>query len=223
MLLLAHRGDWRRWPENSLAALLAGAALEGVDGVEFDVRSSADGKAVIIHDADLRRVQGIDAAVAQLTASELAGHGLTSLSELLEALPARSFLDIEIKEPVGPAFVAACRGGRGAVLEQAVVSSFDPQALGELADLQPAWPRWLNSPELTDKTVAVALELGCAAVSVAQEALDPATMERATSAGLAVAAWTARTPTEVERLRDLGVIAVSVEDGALPPERPAAS
>ena len=40
-LRLAHRGDWRRAPENTLAAFLAALAVPGCDGLEFDVRAVA--------------------------------------------------------------------------------------------------------------------------------------------------------------------------------------
>ena len=46
-LRLAHRGDWRRAPENTLAAFLAALAVPGCDGLEFDVRASADGVPVV--------------------------------------------------------------------------------------------------------------------------------------------------------------------------------
>ena len=39
-LRLAHRGDWRAAPENSLAAFLAALAIPACDGLEFDVRAS---------------------------------------------------------------------------------------------------------------------------------------------------------------------------------------
>ena len=41
-LLVAHRGDHRHAPENTLSAFGA-ALLAGVDGIELDVRASADG------------------------------------------------------------------------------------------------------------------------------------------------------------------------------------
>ncbi|MEA2611891.1 MAG: Glycerophosphoryl diester phosphodiesterase family, partial [Chloroflexota bacterium] len=33
-LRLAHRGDWRRAPENTIAALLAALDVQGCDGLE---------------------------------------------------------------------------------------------------------------------------------------------------------------------------------------------
>ena len=57
-LRLAHRGDWRRAPENTLAAFLAAIAVPGCDGLEFDVRASADGVPVVIHDETLSASRG---------------------------------------------------------------------------------------------------------------------------------------------------------------------
>ena len=68
-LRLAHRGDHRGAPENSIAALLAAMDVPGCDGVEFDVRASADGVPVLVHDETLARVQGRREAVGELTAA----------------------------------------------------------------------------------------------------------------------------------------------------------
>ena len=51
-LVIGHRGASAAHPENTLAAF-AGAADLGADWVELDVRRSADGVAVVHHDADL--------------------------------------------------------------------------------------------------------------------------------------------------------------------------
>ncbi len=50
--IFAHRGASRDHPENTLAAF-RGAVTAGADGVELDVRRSADGQAVVHHDAYL--------------------------------------------------------------------------------------------------------------------------------------------------------------------------
>ena len=94
---LAHRGDWRRAPENTLAAFLAAIAVPGCDGLEFDVRASADGVPVVIHDETLERVQGVDARVDELSAEALERHGVPSLADVLAAVPRRAFLDVELK------------------------------------------------------------------------------------------------------------------------------
>lgn len=58
-------------PENSLSALRA-AILLGVDVVETDVRLSADGQVVLIHDASVDRTFQGSGAVSELTLAELA-------------------------------------------------------------------------------------------------------------------------------------------------------
>ena len=69
-LRLAHRGDWRRAPENTIAAFRAALAVPGCDGLEFDVRSARNGIPVVIHDETLDRVQRVPGRVATMTTDE---------------------------------------------------------------------------------------------------------------------------------------------------------
>ena len=69
-LILGHRGASALAPENTLAAF-SRAISDGADGIEFDVRLSRDGMAVVIHDASLKRTGLINRAVSDLTAAEL--------------------------------------------------------------------------------------------------------------------------------------------------------
>ena len=215
MRLLAHRGDWRNATENSLAALVAAAAHPGLEGVEFDVRLAADGTPVVIHDADLRRVQGRDGLVETLDAAALAGLGVASLAEVLAALPTATYLDIEVKVAVGPGFVEICRGGRGDRLDRAAISSFHPEVLARVAQLAPDWPRWLNTLELGPATIEMALGLGCRAVSVEWHALKRRAVDGAHAAGLGVVAWTVSSPAVLARLEGLGVLAACIEGETL--------
>src|SRR6476660_6054695 len=69
-LILGHRGASAFAPENTLAAF-SRAISDGADGIEFDVRLSRDGVAVVIHDASLKRTGLINRLVSDLTAAEL--------------------------------------------------------------------------------------------------------------------------------------------------------
>src|SRR5882762_10350141 len=91
-LLLGHRGAraFRQIPENSLASFEL-CLRHGCDGFEFDVRRSADGQAVICHDAT---VGGMEIAN---TASETLP--LPTLEDVLRQFAHRAFLDIE-KRPM---------------------------------------------------------------------------------------------------------------------------
>jgi glycerophosphoryl diester phosphodiesterase len=216
-LRLAHRGDQRRGPENSLAALQAAARLPRVDGVEFDVRVSRDGVPVVIHDATLDRVQGVPSLVRNLSAGDLDELGVPSLADVLGALPRRTFLDVELKEPLGRAGFQVLAGGRGRDLDRALVSSFLPEALEAMASLAPGWPRWLNALALDESTVRIARQLGCRGVAVEWHALEEAGVTRCRQAGLEVGAWAVtRRPTRT-RLERLGLQLLCVEGAALLP------
>jgi len=69
--VFAHRGGCALGPENTLAAFDRGMAA-GADGLELDVRLSADGVVVVHHDETLDRTTDGAGPVARRTAAELA-------------------------------------------------------------------------------------------------------------------------------------------------------
>lgn len=214
-LRLAHRGDWRVAPENSLAAMTAALAVPGCDGLEFDVRRSADGVPVLLHDETLERVQDRPERVDDLTAEALEPLGIPTLADVLAAAGRKAFLDIELKGEHDRAVVEVLASGRGADLRHAVVSSFEPDTLERIGGLAPAWPRWLNHTSLDPEAIAAAVELRCRGISVEWEAIDEPGVARARAAGLVVAAWTVRRRATFDRLARIGVVAVCVEAAAL--------
>lgn len=214
-LRLAHRGDWRHAPENSIAALVAAVAIPGCDGLELDVRSSADGVPILLHDETLERVQDRPDRADLLTAEALEAFGIPSLADALAAVPRRAFLDIELKGEHDRTVVEVLASGRGAELREAVVSSFDPNTLERIAGLAPLWPRWLNARTLGADVIATAQELECRGVAVEWQSIDAHTMGLARAAELEVVAWTVRRRSTFDRLTRLGVAAVCVEAAAL--------
>lgn len=52
--VIAHRSDWRNFPENSLEAMES-AIIMGVDMIEMDVAKTKDNQLIIIHDKTLDR------------------------------------------------------------------------------------------------------------------------------------------------------------------------
>jgi glycerophosphoryl diester phosphodiesterase len=214
-LRLAHRGDWRVAPENTVAAMRAALTIAACDGLEFDVRTSSDGVPVVIHDATLERVQGSPEAVDTMTADALAALDVPTLATILEAADRRAFLDVELKTVPGPAIVEILAAGRGPQLLGAVISSFDEAALARIGRLAPSWPRWLGAMTLEQAVLDRASGLGCVGISVSWEAVDEDAMARARAVGLEIAAWTVRDRETFDRLANLGLAAVCVEDAAL--------
>ena len=70
-LLIAHRGGSALMPENTLPAFLAASERWRADMIELDVRATADGHCVVIHDATVDRTTDGTGDVAGMTLAEL--------------------------------------------------------------------------------------------------------------------------------------------------------
>jgi glycerophosphoryl diester phosphodiesterase len=69
--LIAHRGNARDYPENTLPAFAA-ALISGLRFIELDVQLAADAVPVVIHDPELRRTTGVAGTVFDLSSERLA-------------------------------------------------------------------------------------------------------------------------------------------------------
>lgn len=70
IMVVAHRGDWRNAPENSLQAIKNCIAM-GVDMVEIDIRETKDGHLVLMHDETVDRTTNGSGYVKKMTLAEL--------------------------------------------------------------------------------------------------------------------------------------------------------
>jgi len=68
--LVAHRGNARDFPENTVPALMSAVEL-GVRFLELDIQLSIDGVPMVIHDHELKRTAGVAGSVHDMTAAEL--------------------------------------------------------------------------------------------------------------------------------------------------------
>ncbi len=167
MRLCGHRGASALAPENTLLAF-ALAADAGLQLVELDVHLSSDGELVTVHDGDLTRAAGRPAAVAELTAVELArtdlgqGQGIPRLSEVIALARDRGIgLYVELKGArTGAALGALIRSGAADGVE-IVAGSFDPALVAEVQAAAPGTPRSV----LFHRTTLEGMARGCDAVS----------------------------------------------------------
>ena len=131
-LLLGHRGarGEKNVPENTLASFDL-ALAKGCDGFEFDVRLTADGQAVVCHDATTRGLK-----ISECSARRL---GLPLFREVLTLYQKSAFLDIELKvsglEAITADLLQKLPPYRGFV-----VSSFLPEVLHAIHGLDAALP-----------------------------------------------------------------------------------
>lgn len=159
-------------PENTRAALEM-ALRSGADGVEVDVRLTADGLAVCSRDADLVRAAGVDRTIrelsyAQLGAVRVNGHRIPSLASVVGQVARRGTLVLDLKPDPEPerliaAVALALRQGPAV---DVVLSSSCPLVLAAAAAALPDLPRaaLLEGSELVSQRICRALLRGDTAV-----------------------------------------------------------
>ncbi len=107
--IIAHRGASFDAPENSVTSMKL-AWKQKADAIETDIHLSKDGKIVILHDFDTKRIGGVDKKIVDQTWDELhnidigkwkgesvAGEKLPTLAPFLETIPNGKRIFIEIK------------------------------------------------------------------------------------------------------------------------------
>lgn len=239
-VVVAHRGDSRNHPENTVAAFRAASAL-GVAMQEFDVQASRDGVLVCMHDTTLDRTTdaavrlGPGALVAQVTSAELAqldagrwkgdahrGERVPTLIDALAAMPAPCIAMVEHKAGSAESFVATMRhGGR---LDGCILQSFDwefvasaRRVAGDLAlallGPTPAHPR------ADDSVVQAAFALGAGMVHWHANELGRADVRRLHAAGMLVCTYTTDDELGWCGGAALGVDAMCTNDPAVMMER----
>lgn len=219
-LAFAHRGGAAAGDENTAAAFERAVTL-GFRYVETDVHATADGVAVVFHDATLERLTGRPGRIADLRLTDLAtvriGGAATipTLAEVLDAWPQIRFnIDVKADTGVTPA-VEAIR--KAAATDRVLLASFSDARLARLRHL--AGPSVATS--VGTRTVArlrlasltgrrVNLPATAAAIQVPPAhgripLVDRRFVALAHRLGRQVHVWTIDTPAEMTRLLDLGV------------------
>jgi glycerophosphoryl diester phosphodiesterase len=225
--VIGHRGAAALAPENTLAGFRAAAAA-GARWVEFDVKLSADGVVVLMHDDTLDRTTDGSGAVAATPHAALAaldaggwfgptfrGERVPTLVETIAEL-ARLGLgaNIEIKPCPGRA-EATTRAVADVVaahwpdsLPAPLISSFEPACLAVARDLSPALPRGLLVKRLASDWRDAVAALGCATVNLGRRHASTAAIAAVLAAGLELAVWTVNEADEAAALRAAGASAI---------------
>jgi glycerophosphoryl diester phosphodiesterase len=212
--IVAHRGASADAPEHTLLAYDL-ALTQGADVLELDLRSTADGELVVLHDATLARTAGDPRRVADLGAADLARLPSAArplgLDEILARYQGRTRFLLELKDPTpameGRLVQAVAEAGAGG---DVVVQSFEVEALRRIRSLDPRLPvaplfyrtpfapwreRWLDG----------LAALGAVAVGVHRRQVDAGLVAAAHRRGLVVRSWTVNDAAEAARHVALGV------------------
>ena len=210
--IFAHRGCTQGFTENTVDAFAEARRL-GADGVELDVRLTADGALAVHHDAEIPGIGTID----QLGVGDLPAH-VPLLPDVL-AVCEGMVVNVEIKNaPQDPGWdpgeaVAALTA---AAIEEAgwtarvIVSSFQTATLRavQAADGRLALGALWGLGAEVEPALALAADAGFAAVHPFVASVDPELIERAHAMGLAINVWTVNAPDDLRALVAAGADAV---------------
>jgi glycerophosphoryl diester phosphodiesterase len=214
--VIAHRGASACAPEHTVAAYDLALAV-GADMLELDLRSTADGVLVVVHDPTLARTTGDPRRVAEVTLEELAwmpaGCRPLTLDEVFLRYGRRTgyWLDVKDLLPAGEeALVEAI--ARHGLARHVGIQSFDHLCLRRVRRLDPqvtlaALYRPRRAPEAVRAELADAARFA-SGIAPHRVSVDAALVQAAHARGLAVRPYTVNAPQEMARLLRLGVDAV---------------
>ncbi|MDB6110893.1 MAG: ugpQ [Pedosphaera sp.] len=229
MEIIGHRGASFDAPENTLAAVRL-AWQQRADAVEVDVHLSHDGKIVVIHDPNTRKLAGVNRKVARQSLAELraldvgrrrgaawAGERIPTLEEVLAMVPRNRRLFIEIKcgPEIAPELERVLQG-TGCRPEQVVFIGFSLPTMRflkqDFPEIEAGWitvlrrhwrtRRWPKPELLIEKVQATGLN----AVDLNfRGPINAEFVEKFHSSGLKVYVWTVDSVAKAKKLTAAGV------------------
>ena len=237
MRIYGHRGLRSDHLTENTAAAARAALTAGADGVEVDLRLTADDSLVACHDADLQRLTGVPVRLRTTPGPAIdavrlpCGAPLARLRDLV-AVSLGATLIVELKhDPEVPcaeqrlagALVRELRGLRAVgMLPRLTVSSFHPGTLAAVTALRsrdlPLRTALLGGRSVPlRKLTTSAQEHGFDAIHPhAATALDdPSGVRHAQVRGLEVVLWTVNRPHQVRAAHRLGVDGIITDGPAL--------
>ncbi len=222
--LVAHRGGYLNAPENTCAAFRACSGL--VDRIEFDVRATADGELVLMHDDTVVRTTtgyGAVTAVANLTLAQLkeldagvkfsplfADERIPTFAEALRSLPAGVLPMVHRKTGSASNVVAVLRAENACA--NALVACEDYDFLRAVRQLEPG----IGLAYIGNGTLPAGLlddfkTNGISKISWEKNTVTTDLAAQVHAAGMILYAWSLATP-EIETYLDLGVDGLVVDD-----------
>lgn len=224
-LVMAHRGGRALGPESTLFTLGRAAGL-GVDVLELDVRLTADGEPVLLHDATVDAPTDGNGPVGQFTLLKLKqldagyrwqaadggfpfrGAGLTvaTLEEAFATFP-RQLFNLELKADDPELAAAVCASVRDSGMqEQTLVASFHGEAVKHFRRVCPDVLTAATAGEVAWFVLLESVGLAGAfhpegrAFQVPERLVDEEFVQSARSHNVAVHVWTVNEPAAMRRL-----------------------
>jgi len=208
-IIFGHRGASSSEPENTMRAFTQ-AFQDGADGIEFDVRLTADNQMVVIHDSLIDRTSNGFGSVRKKTYQELLGFDFGNgekiplLEEVLKKFGNQKWLNIEIKE----------QGFEKQLLEMLdklkikqkyVISSFKISVIRKIKELNCEIPTAFLFQAIQFNLQSLISETQCEGIHLKHTIVNKRLISEARYYNLAVRAWTVDSQRKAWKLTKLGI------------------
>jgi len=229
--LIGHRGAAASAPENTLVSLQK-AYEEGATWVEFDVKLTADGVPILMHDDRLGRTTDGHGKVAKMSsedismldaggwfAPEFAGERVPTLRAALERCADLGMgMNIELKPCSGRALETA-KAALNLVdeiwpdnLPQPLFSSFDRPSLEAVKAVKPDALLGYLCTRVPRNWPEIITRLGCSTLNVSNRWIRQKHIAAARALDVPVLVYTVNDPARAKKLLDLGVTSVFTDN-----------
>lgn len=214
---VAHRGDPVSCTENTLAAFQR-AVADGASTVELDVRLTADGEVVVLHDTTTQRIWGSAKPVREQTAAEVTalsdgrGGRIPTLAAVLATLAGTRVL-IDSTDPEEAA--AAAHVARSVRTPESAPFCGRFEAMMAVREMWPEAIIWFPAEGGKLPTPEVMRDLRPTVWNAEHIDITPMRVVAAHALGLDVSAWTVDDPTRAAELAALGVDSITSNVAAL--------
>jgi len=231
--VIAHRGDKTHAPENTLAAFKL-AAEKGADAIEFDVKLSADGQVIVLHDQTVDRTTNGKGNVSKLPfallrdldagtwfSEQFRGETIPTLEEVFETVGKRLDMNIELTNYATPSDDLVAKVvklvKKHNVQDRTLFSSFFTRNLRKVRLFLPEVPRGLlTMPGLVGFWGrAFGWRGDYFALHPFMAEVNPGLIHRVHAAGKRIHVWTVNSTKDLKRMIHLGVDAIFTDDPML--------
>lgn len=206
--LTGHRGAMGVAPENTLASFRR-AVADGATEIELDLRVTADGELVVLHDAEVDRTTDGTGAVAEMTLAQVqrldAGDGerIPTFADVLAAVETPVQAEIKALEAVD-LLVGAVRSDPG-LMSRVNPTSFHVEAVQRVIAALPEATVGLISAAASLGVIEQAATLGARRVLLGWNGVDSALVGAAHERGLQIGVWPVNSPDELHRAIELQI------------------
>jgi glycerophosphoryl diester phosphodiesterase len=231
--IVAHRGASADAPENSLTSMKL-AWEQKADAIELDLWLSRDGKLIVFHDADTKRIGQLNRKISDYTLEEVqqvdigawkgpqfVGERIPTLESILATVPQgkRAFLEIKCGPEIVPEFMRVLKAS-GRAASQLAVISFNYESLRKSKKALPELEHYLLHDYKKEPKTGQFPELATLIAKANEARLDGLDLHFAwpmderfvgevKAAGLKLAAWTVDDPAVARKLTAAGVASIT--------------